>query len=120
MDSSSSYSRSRKITDEVRKRPLPDLGSESDAINLRIVYPTTLYVVGVDKDLDSKEVGGSLSRRSSDTRTWGNTATLPKWRSRKATITSPPASTWSHTRKKSRPLLPSKASPSSRARPVTP
>ena len=54
---SASYSRSRKITDEVRKRPLPDLVADSYAFNLRIVYPTTMYVVGVDKELDSKEVG---------------------------------------------------------------
>ena len=48
--------RSSLVSDEVKKRPLPELSIENDSMNLRIVYPKTLYVVGVGKELNSPEV----------------------------------------------------------------
>lgn len=48
--------RSNWVSDEVKKRPLPELSIENDSMNLRIVYPKTLYVVGVGKELNSPEV----------------------------------------------------------------
>ena len=54
-DSSHSH-RTNWVNEEVKKRSLPELSIENDSMNLRIVYPKTLYVVGVGKELNSPEV----------------------------------------------------------------
>lgn len=51
-----SQHRTKRSAEDVRKRPLPDLSLENDSLNLRIVYPKTLYVVGVGKDLNDADV----------------------------------------------------------------
>lgn len=51
-----SHHRGKRSVEDVRKRPLPDLSLENDSLNLRIVYPKTLYVVGVGKDLSNPDV----------------------------------------------------------------
>jgi hypothetical protein len=53
---SESHYRYKRAGDEVKKRPLPDLSMENDPLNLRIVYPKTLYVVGVEQKLNDAEV----------------------------------------------------------------
>lgn len=53
---SEQHARSKKSSEDVRKRPLPDLSIDNDSLNLRIVYPKTLYVVGVGKELNDAQV----------------------------------------------------------------
>lgn len=52
-------SRTKWVNEEVKKRPLPELSMENDSMNLRIVYPKTLYVVGVGKELNDAEVSNN-------------------------------------------------------------
>ena len=42
---------------DVRKRHLPNLQAGNNALNLRVVYPHTIFVVGVSNELSSNEVG---------------------------------------------------------------
>jgi hypothetical protein len=68
-DSNSRYSYpnrdydSRQKTDytlDTRKRPIPNLDLHKNALNLRVVYPHTIFVVGVANELDDPEVRTTL------------------------------------------------------------
>jgi hypothetical protein len=47
----------------VRKRPVPKISVENRSLNLRIVYPNTIFVVGVPEEVQSVAVG-CIYRRS--------------------------------------------------------
>lgn len=50
---------SRKKEDyklDTRKRPIPNLELHKNALNLRVVYPHTIFIVGVANELDDPEV----------------------------------------------------------------
>jgi hypothetical protein len=54
---SDSFYRYKRPRIDVKKRPLKELSMSNNSLDLRIVYPKTLYVVGVYDELNNAEVG---------------------------------------------------------------